>query len=130
MHVWNVGATQVIETYLVKLLGVKIESELAFNSYLDTVCKKAPQKLNALYRLCFFIPFDKRKGLMEAFFVSQFSYRPLVWMFHSRKLNKKINDLHYRALRMVYRDEISSFDELLAKDDSVTIHTEICSSWR
>ena len=42
----NVGATQVIETHLVKLLGFKIESELTFNSYLDTVCKKASQKLN------------------------------------------------------------------------------------
>ena len=29
---------------------------------------------------------------------------------------------HYRALRMVYRDETSSFSELLEKDGSVTIH--------
>ena len=43
-------------------------------------------------------------------------------MFHSRKLNNKINDLHYGALRMVYRDETSSFSELLEKDGSVTIH--------
>ena len=43
-------------------------------------------------------------------------------MFHSRKLNTKINNLHYRALRMVYRDETSSFNELLAKDGAVTIH--------
>ena len=88
----------------------KLNHELTFNSYLDSVCKKASQK------------FDKRKDLMGAFFVSQFSYSPLVWMFHSRKLNKKINELHYRALRMVHRDETSSFNELLAKDGSVTIH--------
>ena len=48
----NVGETRVIETHLVKLLGVEIESELTCNSYLDTVCKKASQKLNALSRLC------------------------------------------------------------------------------
>ena len=34
----NIGETRVIETHLVKLLGVEIESELTFNSYLDTVC--------------------------------------------------------------------------------------------
>ena len=45
-----------------------------------------------------------------------------MWMFHSRILNMKINNFHYRALRIVYRDEISSFDELLAKDGSVTVH--------
>ena len=33
-----------------------------------------------------------------------------------------INDLHYRALRIVYRDETSSFDELLKKDKCFTIH--------
>ena len=60
--------------------------------------------------------------LMQAFFNSQFSYCPLVWMFHSREVNAKINNLHFRALRMVYLDETSSFKELLRKDGSVTIH--------
>ena len=60
--------------------------------------------------------------LMQAFFLSQFSYCPLVWMCHSRKVNTRINNLHNRALRLVYRDENSSFEELLQKDGSVTIH--------
>ena len=60
--------------------------------------------------------------LMQAFFNSQFGYSPLVWMFHSRKINLKIDKLHYRALRMIYLDESSSFKELLKKDGSVTIH--------
>ena len=45
-----------------------------------------------------------------------------MWVFHSRILNTKINNLHYRALRIIYRDETSTFDELLKKDGSVTIH--------
>ena len=118
----TIGNNQIIETHLVKLLGVNIESELTFNNYLKTICKKASRKLNALSRLCSIIPLNQRKCLMQAFFISQFSYSPLVWMFHSRKLNTKINELHYRALRMVYRDETSSFEELLAKDGAVTIH--------
>ena len=59
---------------------------------------------------------------MKAFFNSQFAYSPLVWMFHSRDLNYKINKLHHRALQIVYRDYSSSFDELLSKDNSVSIH--------
>ena len=59
---------------------------------------------------------------MNAFFDSLFAYCLLVWMFHSRILNTKINNLHYRALRIIYRDETSTFDELLKKDGSVTIH--------
>ena len=67
--VYKIEKTQVIETHLVKLLGVKIESELTFNNYLKNVCKKTSQKLNALSRLCSLIPFQKRKMLMRAFFL-------------------------------------------------------------
>ena len=43
-------------------------------------------------------------------------------MFHSRELNIKINRLHKRALRIVYQDNDLSFEELLQKDNSVSIH--------
>ena len=42
---------------------------------------------------------------------------------HSRILNSRINKIHERALRIVYDDINSSFEELLRKDNSVTIHT-------
>ena len=59
---------------------------------------------------------------MKAFLASEFGYCVLVWMFHSRKLNGRINKLHERALRIVYQDYVSSFTELLEKDKSTTIH--------
>ena len=43
-------------------------------------------------------------------------------MFCDRTLNAKINRLHERALRIAYNDYISSFEDLLVKDGSVTIH--------
>ena len=103
----KIGTSQVIETHFVNLLGIKMESELTFNKHMDLVCKKASQKLNALSRMCVFIPFNKRKMLLNAFFSSQFSFSPLVWMFHNRRINAKINNLHYIALRMIYMYEVS-----------------------
>ena len=38
-------------------------------------------------------------------------------------MNNKINRLHGKCLRIVYSDKTSSFEELLEKDGSVTIHT-------
>ena len=52
----------------------------------------------------------------------QFGYCPLVWMHHSRTLNARINKIQERALRLVYKDNSSTFSELLHKDLSVTIH--------
>ena len=66
--------------------------------------------------------FEQRKIIMMCFILSQFGYCPLVWMFHSRKLNNRINRIHERALRIVYRDGDSSFEALLARDGSFTIH--------
>ena len=65
---------------------------------------------------------DKRNMLFTAFIKSQFSYFPLIWMFCSRPLSNKINQLHEKALRIVYGDYKSKFDELLEKDFSFSIH--------
>ena len=43
-------------------------------------------------------------------------------MFHGRILNRKMNHLQECLLRIVYKDRISSFHELLQKDYSFTIH--------
>ena len=64
----------------------------------------------------------KRKVLMKAFITSQFSYCLLIWMLHSRTLNNRINNIHERALRLTYKDNKSSFKQLLEKDHSVTVH--------
>ena len=59
---------------------------------------------------------------MKTFIESQFNYCPLLWMFHNRTLNNKINKLHERALRIVYKDDDLTFQQLLEKDNSLTIH--------
>ena len=59
---------------------------------------------------------------MKSFVISQFNYCPLIWMMHNRALDNKINHIHKRALRIVYDDYSSSFEDLLNKDKSVTIH--------
>ena len=65
------------------------------------------------------LSFSKLRLLMKSFVESQFSYCPLIWMFCSRTLNNRINKLQERTL---YRDDISSFEDLLEKDNSITAH--------
>ena len=80
----------------VKLLGVKVDSKLDFTEHVSILTK--------------------------AFVESQFGYCPLIWMFHNRTLNNKINKLHERGLRLVYNDQKSTFKDLLNMDQSFTIH--------
>ena len=106
-----------------KLLGVKFDHKLTFDDHVSELCKKATKKIHALARATPYMDLSKKRILMNAFFKSQFSYCPLVWMCHSRANNSKINRLHERCLRIIYSDKQSSFEQLLEKDRSVSIHT-------
>ena len=59
---------------------------------------------------------------MNAFFNSQFTYFPAIWMFQGRDLNNKINRLYERCLRTIYNDKPSTFIDLLEKDNYVSIY--------
>ena len=107
----------------VKLLGVHIDGRLDFDYHVNQICKKASKKIHALSRVCKYMDQNKRRMLMKAFIISQFSYCPLVWMFHSRNTKNRVNKIHERALRLVYDDSpYVSLDEVLIKDKSVNIH--------
>ena len=83
--------------------------------------QKGNQKFHALARISKYLSKEKLKLMLKTFITSQFNCAPLIWMFHSRNLNNKINKLHERALRLVYDDENLTCQELLDLDNSMTI---------
>ena len=113
-NVWaNIGKTKIWESKKQKLLGVEIDRTLSFDEHIASLCRKAGKKLSVLGRLSNFICTNKKRVLMKTFLESQFNYCPLIWMFHSRGVNNKINHLHERSLRIVYKDNVSYFKDLL-----------------
>ena len=72
----------------VKLLGVHIDGRLDFGYHVNQICKKAGKKIHALSKVCKYMDQNKKRMLMKAFIISQFSYCPLVWIFHSRNTKK------------------------------------------
>ena len=49
------------------------------------------------------------------FLSSQFAYCLLIWTFHNRTLNNRVNKLQEGGLRLVHNDNLSSFYELFQK---------------
>ena len=117
-----IGGHSIKNSNNVKLLGITIGNELKFNLHVSKLCKQASQKLHALSRVSPYMNENKRQIIMKAFIQSQFGYCPLVWMCHSRALNSRINRIHERALRIVYNDYTGTFNMLLEKDKSFTVH--------
>ena len=63
-----------------------------------------------------------RRVLVKSFIESQFAHCPLVWMYCDKTSDNRINHLHERARRTVYNDNVSTFEKLPEKDNSVTFH--------
>ena len=56
--------------------------------------------------------------------MSKFRYCSLIWMFCGKNVNKEINRVHKRALRILLNDYNASFDELLITNDEKTVHVQ------
>ena len=106
----------------VKLLGVWIDNKITFEEHIKKLLRKGNQKLRALMRVSKYMCTERLVVIMKAFIEALFNYCPLVWMFHSKKLQNRLDKLHERALRVAYKDDISSFEDLLKKDNSFNLH--------
>ena len=101
----------------VKLLGVKIDNELNFNSHVSDLCKNASAQLNALIRFKNILSFKAKFILIQSFVYANFNYCPLIWHFSSSKSLSKVEQIQKRALRFLHDDTESSYETLLSKTD-------------
>ena len=109
----TVGNNCVLNASCEKFSGVYFDNKLSFDLHVAKLCKKAAQKLHALARVSTYMSFNQKKLMFNAIISSQFNNCPLIWLCHSRSLNNRINRIQERALRIVFSDYISSFDELI-----------------
>ena len=71
---------------------------------------------------------QKASLLYNSFILANFKYCPFIWMFCGRTTNDKNNSVHKRALTELINDYTSSFEELLHRNEEVTIHDKIFKS--
>ena len=118
----NIGQIKIWESEKQNLLGILIDWNLRFVEYILSQCKKAGKKLNVLVRIFKFMASERRRLLVKVFIESQFGYCTLVWMRCNRSCNNRANHLHETTLRIVYNDNVSLFEDLLQRDQLVSIH--------
>ena len=119
----HISNTEILNDEKVKLLGVNLEGRFKFDFHVNTLLEKASKNYRALATVCNYMNKKKKRILMNAFVISQFSYCSLVWMSNSRTMNNRINKIQKKALRLAYKDKTNlCFDNLLKKDKSVSIH--------
>ena len=86
----------------VKHQGIQLGDKLNFIAHISNICKSAANQLNALIRRQIFLSFQEKTILINSYFVANFDYYPLVWMFSNTISLKKIENLQKQALRFLY----------------------------
>ena len=97
----------------IELLGVKIDNHLKFESHVKKLCKSAFK---------YILPYEVKYFLIQSFIYANFNYCPLIWNFSSSKSLLKINHIQKSALRLLYDDDLSSYEELLQKSNRSSIN--------
>ena len=116
-----INTTEIEESKNVVLLGITIDNLLTFNEHIDNICRTANYKLHALRRIRKYLFLEKAKLLCNAFINSQFNYALSVWIFCSKKQYLKIQQIHHKALKVVYNSN-KKYDELHRDNNDISIH--------
>ena len=108
----------------VKLLGVTFDINLSFDTHIDELCKKASRSLNVLKRFSTILSLTNRKRIYHTFICSQFNYCSIVWHFSSKRKIKMMEKIQERALRFVYNDFNSDYNDLLTRINKDSLHCQ------
>ena len=102
---------------LLSLISIQLDDKLNFSLHVSNICKSAANQLSALIRLNNFLCFEGKRVLINSYFMSNFNYCPLVWMFSNATSLKKTENLQKWALRFLYNN-YQLYEELLDKANS------------
>ena len=98
-----------------KLLGVTIDYESKFTSRITNICRKASRQLNVLKRMGKYLNRLGKLTIYHTFILSNFNYCPVIWHFCSEANAKKMDKIQERALKFIYNENHSTYEELLNK---------------
>ena len=103
------------------LLGIEIDNKLTFEKHTQDLIRNAGGQLNFMISKKRFLNQEAKRVLIESYFIANFNYCPLVWIFCNKKLTNKQELIQKRALRFLYDDYESDYEYLLKLANKPTI---------
>ena len=88
-----------------------IDYQLNFNYHIKNICRKASQQLNVLKRIGCFLSKLNKLTIFHTFILSNFNFCPLACHFCNKSNTSKLEKIQERALRFIYDDYESTYDE-------------------
>lgn len=118
----NLEGNEIKSSKSLNLLGVNIDDALNFSEHISNVCKKASQKVGVIMRLRNLIPTHAKLQLYKSAILPHLTYCHLVWHFCKASDRKKLERVQERALRVVYNNKTSTYEQLLELANLPSLH--------
>ena len=97
----------------------QISANTHFHQHVSILCRKAGARLRILQRLSSYIDEHYRMTIFRSFVL--INYRSLVWNFCEAAHTSKMERIQFRALKYIYNDVSTSYEELLARANLSTL---------
>ena len=107
----------------ITLLGVTLDDQLSFSSHIRNICRKVSCQTGVLLRLRNLIPTSAKLHIVKFAILPYLTYCQTVWHFCRSSDARKLERIQERALRAVYCDNKSTYEELLQRAKLPTLHT-------
>jgi len=119
---FNIDGNAIKPMKCVKLLGVHLDDQLSFSSHVNELYVKCSRQISAMGRLSKALDVKCKQKILDAFVLSNFNYCNAIYHFCSTRDSRKIEKLLGRALRYVYIDFESNYNELLKKSKKSSLY--------
>lgn len=101
-------------TNLMKLLGIIIDDKLNFSEHVKTIAVQVRRLVGVIMRLRNLIPEKAKLQRYRMAILPHLTYCSVVWHFLKASDTRKLERIQEKALRAIYCDRVSSYEELLA----------------
>ena len=91
------------------------------DQHVSDLCMKASRQINVLKRFSRILDVESKLSFFKSFVRSNFLYCPIIWHFCSQESSNKLEKIQERALRFVYGDKDSSYQDLVTKANVSTV---------
>ena len=107
----------------ITLLGVTLDDQLSFSSHVRNICRNQSEETGVLLRLRNLIPTSAKLHIVKFAILPYLTYCRTVRHFCRSSDARKLERIQERALRAVYCDNKSTYEELLQRAKLPTLHT-------
>ena len=117
----KVDEEEIVSAKQLKLLGVIIDEQMNFSEHIREISKKACQRLGVLNRFRNIMSITLKMTIYKTSILPYVTYCSTVWHFAKSSDLRKIERIQEKAMKIIYCDKSSSYEELLKRANLPTL---------